>query len=200
MDVHVTGYYFFDSQKTYHIGDELGSFLDAGKPPVCVSFGSMVNRDAERIDKIVREALIRTNNRGVVLSGWGGVRDRTSENILYLDSIPHDWLLPRCSMVIHHGGAGTTSAGLRAGIPNIVLPFTADQPFWGRRVHAIGAGPRPILVNRLSTEGLMRAIVEADDEFVHKRAQVVGRIIRSEDGVGNAISLIEAHRNNFVKF
>lgn len=199
-NVHVNGYYFFDLNTSYRPPEDLERFLDAGRPPVCVSFGSMVNRDAERIDKLVREALARTNNRGIILSGWGSVRDRTTDNILYLEAVPHDWLLPRCSMVIHHGGAGTTSAGMRAGIPNVVVPFTADQPFWGRRVHAIGAGPGPILVNRLTMEGLARAIVEAQEEAVRKRAQFLGQKIRSEVGVGNAISLIEYHLENFEKF
>jgi sterol 3beta-glucosyltransferase len=199
-NVHTTGYYFFDTDEAYQAPAELQSFLEAAKPPVCVSFGSMVNRNAERIDRVVREALTQTNNRGIVLSGWGGIKDRASENMLYLDAVPHDWLLPRCRMVIHHGGAGTTSAGLRAGIPNIVVPFTADQPFWGRRIHAIGAGPRPVPVNRLTTERLMQAIVEAEGEAVRRRAQVLGRRVRSEEGVNNAVSLIEAHLENFWKF
>lgn len=196
-NVHVTGYYFFDSDENYQAPAELQSFLASGKPPICVSFGSMVNRDAERIDRIVREALIQTNNRGIVLSGWGGIKDRASENMLYLDAVPHDWLLPRCKMVIHHGGAGTTSAGLRAGIPNIVVPFTADQPFWGRRVHTIGAGPNPILVKHLSVEGLVRSIAEAGMNAFRERAQGIGQKVRGEDGVGNAAKLIEMYSNNF---
>ncbi|WP_345299205.1 nucleotide disphospho-sugar-binding domain-containing protein [Candidatus Villigracilis affinis] len=123
--VHVTGYLFL-KEKSYQPPDELSAFLDSGDAPVCISFGSMVNRKAERIDQIVREALKQMNNRGIILSGLGSVKNRSSKDLLYLESAPHDWLLPRCKMVIHHGGAGTTSAGLRAGIPNIVVPFTAD--------------------------------------------------------------------------
>ncbi|HXD09174.1 MAG TPA: glycosyltransferase [Anaerolineales bacterium] len=192
-NVHVTGYYFSDMDNTYQPSAELQSFLDAGKPPICISFGSMVNRDAERIDQIIRAALKQTNNRGVILSGWGKVKNRSSNDILYLDAAPHDWLLPRCNMTIHHGGAGTTSAGLRAGLPNIVVPFTADQPFWGNRVHAIGAGPKPILVKKLSAEQLTQAIVQAEADAVRKRAQAVGQEIRSEDGVAKAVALIESH-------
>ena len=127
--VHVTGYLFL-KEKSYRPLDELSAFLDSGDVPVCISFGSMVNRKAERIDQVVREALKQMNNRGIILSGWGSVKSRSSKDLLYLESAPHDWLLPLCKMVIHHGGAGTTSAGLHAGIPNIVVPFTADQPFW----------------------------------------------------------------------
>ncbi len=191
-NVHVTGYFFFDGNTSYQPPEELQNFLDAGEPPVCISFGSMVNRDAEKIDRIVREALKQTNQRGIILSGWGSVKYPSSKDLLYLDAASHDWLLPRCGMIIHHGGAGTTSAGLRAGIPNIVVPFTADQPFWGQRVQAVGAGPMPLLVKKLSVEKLMGAIAEAEGNAVRKRAQVVGRMIRGEDGVGQAVALIES--------
>ena len=191
--VHVTGYYFFPINNSYQPSIELDSFLKAGKPPVCVTFGSMVNRDAEQIDQVVREALRRTNNRGIILSGWGGVEHQRSNDLYYVESVPHDWLLPHCKIVIHHGGAGTASAGLRAGIPNIIVPFTADQPFWGNRVHAIGVGPRSILVKNLSVKNLVQAIAEAESNVIRERAQVIGQEIRSEDGVKDAIKLIEAY-------
>jgi len=199
-NVHVTGYYFFDHVKDYQPSAELQSFLKEGKPPTCISFGSMVNRDVERIDHIVRDALARTDNRGVILSGWSDVKNDSSSDVLYLDSVPHDWLLPQCKIIIHHGGAGTTSAGLRAGIPNVVVPFTADQPFWGRQVQKIGASPKPIYVNKLSVENLTQAIVEADDEVVRRRAQAIGQSLRSENGVQYAARLIETHISEFKKF
>ncbi len=190
---HVTGYFFFPLDESYFPPSELDSFLKSGQPPVCISFGSMVNKNAERINKIVVEVLRKTNNRGIILSGWGGVMEQSSNDLLYLESAPHDWLLPRCKMIIHHGGAGTTSAGLRAGIPNIVVPFTADQPFWGNRVHAMGVGPKPILVKNISVDKLMCAIAEAESNVIRDRAQVVGQNIRSEDGIKNAIKLIELY-------
>jgi sterol 3beta-glucosyltransferase len=191
--VHTTGYYFFPLDEVFQPPIELDSFLQSGKPPVCISFGSMVNKDAEMINTIVCEALKQTDNRGIILSGWGGVKKRSSNDVMYLESAPHDWLLPRCKMIIHHGGAGTTSAGLRAGIPHVVVPFMADQPFWGNRVHAIGAGPKPILVKRLSVERLVNAIHEAESNAVRERAQVIGQKIRSEDGVENVVQLIESY-------
>jgi len=195
--VHVTGYFFFPPDDFYLPSSELESFLKVGKPPICISFGSMVNKDAKRIDKIVRESLKQTNNRGIILSGWGVIKSESSSDLLYLESVPHDWLLPKCKMIIHHGGAGTTSASLRAGIPNVVAPFTADQPFWGRRVHTIGVGPKPILVKNLSVEKLVQAIAEAESNVIRERAQVIGQEIRSEDGVQNAIKLIEAYTLDF---
>jgi UDP:flavonoid glycosyltransferase YjiC (YdhE family) len=157
----------------------------------------MVNRDRVRIDRIIGDALKQTNNRGIILSGWSGVTNHSSDDTLYLEAAPHDWLFPRCKMVIHHGGAGTTSAGLRAGIPNIVVPFTADQPFWGRRVQAIGAGPKPILVKTLSVEKLTQAIARAESEAVRQRARAIGEQIRCEDGIGTAMKLIEKYSNDF---
>lgn len=189
----MTGYFFSDETESYQPPNELQSFLDAGEKPVCVSFGSMVNRDAKRIDEVVRESLKRTHQRGIILSGWGGAVRSSSTDLLYLESAPHDWLLPRCKLVIHHGGAGTTSAGLRAGIPNIVVPFTADQPFWGRRVHAVGAGPKPILVKNLTVERLTMAIADAATKAAGERAQSARRKIRSENGVSRAVELIESH-------
>lgn len=198
-NIHVTGYYFF-GHVDYQPPVALQSFLEEGDLPVCISFGSMMNRDVERIDHVVRDALERTGNRGIILSGWGEVKNASTADVLYLDAVPHDWLLPRCKTIIHHGGAGTTSAGLRAGIPNIVVPFTADQPFWGRRVYAVGAGPKPILVRKLSVENLMQVVVEADGDSVRKRAQEIGQRIRSEDGVRRAVDLIETHFSDFKKF
>jgi UDP:flavonoid glycosyltransferase YjiC (YdhE family) len=195
--VHVTGYFFHSPDHSYQPPAQAESFLKSGKPPVCITFGSMVNRDAERIDRVVRESLRQTDNRGIILSGWSGIGNRSSRDVLYLEATPHDWLLPRCKMVVHHGGAGTTSAGLRAGIPNVVVPFTADQPFWGKRVQAIGAGPEPILVKNLSAGKLTRAMAEAESDALRERAQAIGQEIRSEDGVSSAVNLIEKFANDF---
>jgi sterol 3beta-glucosyltransferase len=196
-NVHVTGWYFMDPGREYSPPPKLRTFLDAGAPPVCVSFGSMVNRDAGKIDRIVRESLRQTDNRGIILSGWSQVKNSSSDQLLYMEAAPHDRLLPRCKVIVHHGGAGTTSAGLRAGIPNIVVPFMADQPFWGRRVHAIGAGPRPIPVKKLSTGKLTQAILEADSDACRARARAIGQRIRSEDGIDEAVKRIEDYAYEF---
>lgn len=195
--VHVTGYYYFPYNNSYTPPNELDEFLKLGKRPICVSFGSMVNKDAQKIDEIIRKALSQTGNRGIILSGWGSAGLESSSDFLYLESSPHDWLLPKCKMLIHHGGAGTTSAALRAGIPQVVLPFMADQPFWGSRVHAIGVAPKPIRVNLLSVEKMASAILKAESRAFLERTQAVGQIIRGEDGVGNAAQLIESYAREF---
>jgi UDP:flavonoid glycosyltransferase YjiC (YdhE family) len=108
--------------------------------------------------------------------------------------VPHDWLFPRTAAVVHHGGAGTTAAGLRAGVPSVVVPFMSDQPFWGRRVFALGAGPEPIPRKQLTAEKLARAISAAvTDPVIRRRAANVGRLIRAEDGVARAADLIDRY-------
>jgi UDP:flavonoid glycosyltransferase YjiC (YdhE family) len=164
-------------------------------------FGSMIHRDAERIYRVVLDAMEKTQSRAVFLSGWSAetrsgaieMLSERPENIFVTEAVPHDWLFPRCKAVIHHGGAGTTAAGLRAGIPNIVIPFAADQPFWGARVQAIGAGPQPIPVGKLTAERLIAALVEAEREDIRKGAQAAGRAIQAEDGVGETVKFIEGY-------
>lgn len=193
---HVTGY-FFANHRPYRPPAELLSFLKVGPPPVCVSFGSMVNRQQARINEIVEEAIRQTKNRAIQLTGWGQSPRTASSDFLYLEAAPHEWLLPHCKLLIHHGGAGTTAAGLRAGIPSIVIPFLGDQPFWGRRIYAIGAGPGPLFAKRLTVEKLTQAIRQAESEPVRRRAHRIGQQIESEDGAGRALEWIEVYSNHF---
>jgi UDP:flavonoid glycosyltransferase YjiC (YdhE family) len=190
--VHVTGYWPLDGVSGYQPPPRLEDFLSSGDAPVCVSFGSMINRDSERIYQAVYAALAATRQRAVILSGWGGLQEaRQSDDILVLEAVPHDWLLMRCKAILHHGGSGTTAAGLRAGIPSIIIPFIADQPFWGRCVANLGAGPAPIDVKKLTVDGLVRALTEAESPKIRKRAQEIGFTLQAEDGPGIAIDLIE---------
>jgi sterol 3beta-glucosyltransferase len=201
LHVHIPGYLLLESPDFYQPPVALADFLSSGKPPVCVSFGSMIHRDAERIYRVSLDALHRTGNRVIVLSGWSDLSlsaaikllPERSTDILAMEAVPHDWLLPRCKAVVHHGGAGTTAAGLHSGIPNIVVSFAADQPFWGARVHAIGAGPQPIPVKKLTVKKLIAALVDADGDAIRNGAQAAGRKIRAEDGVGTAVKFIEEH-------
>jgi len=110
---------------------------------------------------------------------------------MVMKDIPHEWLLPRCKAPIHHGGACTTAAALHSGIPNITITFAADQPFWGARVQAIGAGPCPIPVRKLTVEKLIEALVETEGEAVRNDAQATGRKIRAENGIATAVKVIE---------
>ena len=190
--IHIPGYFFLDTPNTFQPPAALVDFLSNSEPPICVTFGSMIHCHADRIYRTILDAISQTENRGVILTGWGGLRELALPgNIFVTESVPHDWLFSQCKAVIHHGGAGTTAAGLRVGVPNIVVPFAADQPFWGARVRAIGAGPKATHVKKLTAEKLITALTEAGGKNIRNGAQATGRMIRAEDGVGQTVELIE---------
>ncbi len=189
----ITGYWFLDDTSGWQPPAGLVDFLKAGEPPVYVGFGSMTNRDPEEATALVLEALESAGRRGVLLRGWGGLSEsELQNNIFKLDHAPHEWLFPRMAAVVHHGGAGTTAASLRAGVPTIIIPFFADQPFWGRRVYELGVGPRPLLRKQLSAGCLADAIREAvNDAEMQRRAVNIGKVIRAEDGVAHAVEAFQ---------
>jgi sterol 3beta-glucosyltransferase len=191
--VQVTGYWFLDGGDSWQPNPALVEFLKAGPPPVYVGFGSMSGTNAAERGRIVTQALINSGQRGLLASGWGGLKaSELPATIHMLDQAPHDWLFPQVSAVVHHGGAGTTAAGLRAGKPSLIVPFIADQPFWGAVVHQIGAGPQPIAQNKLTVENLTQALREmADSSAMRQRAEAVGTQIRAEDGIARAIQVLE---------
>lgn len=192
---HVTGYWFLDALEDWEPPERLRAFLDAGPPPVYVGFGSMVTRDPEEATGRVIEALRRTGQRGILLTGSGAfVKGGLPDEVLPIQSSPHDWLFPRMAAVVHHGGAGTTAAGLRSGVPSIVVPFFADQPHWARTVHDLGVGPMPIPHKRLTADRLAAAIEAAlTDTTMRGEAAALGERIRAEHGVARAVEIIRRH-------
>ena len=190
--IHVTGFWFSDPPPGWTPPSDLVSFLESGPPPVYVGFGSMPSGSAEDTLKLILKALELSHQRGVLLSGWAGIGEdrKLPEYAFGVESVPHSWLFPRMSAVVHHGGAGTTGAGLRAGVPSIVTPFVADQPNWARRIEALGVGTRAIPFRELTAELLADAIRQAtSDTAMRQRATALGEQIRHEDGVGTTVDL-----------
>jgi sterol 3beta-glucosyltransferase len=187
----VTGYWFLDDE-AWVMPPSLRGFLEAGPPPVYVGFGSIPSMDPVRTTSMVMEALATAGQRGILASGWGGLTAAPlAEHVYMLDAAPHDRLFPHVAAVVHHGGAGTTAAGLRTGKATVICPFFGDQPFWGRRVAALGVGPAPIAVRYLTAATLSEAIRRAvTDSDMQRRAAELGAMIREEDGVGRAVELI----------
>jgi sterol 3beta-glucosyltransferase len=196
--IHVTGYWFLDPPAGWEPPVDLMNFLQSGPPPIYIGFGSIPNSKPEETADLVLQALARTGQRGVLSSGWGGMKkENLPETVFMIGSIPHSWLFPRMAAVVHHGGAGTTSAGLWAGIPAIVTPFFGDQPFWGARVYALGVGPRPIPRKRLTLDRLVEAIRYAvSDKVMQQKAARLGEAIRAEDGVARAVAALEQKWND----
>lgn len=164
---------------------DLAAFLAAGPPPVYIGFGSIVVDDPDHLTKVIFDAVAETGVRALVSKGWGGLGADSvgiPEGVFMLGNVPHDWLFKNVSAVCHHGGAGTTAAGIQAGKPTIVVPFFGDQPFWGSMVARAGAGPDPIPYKKLTAEGLAEAIKIALKPETQAKAQLLGQRIREEKG------------------
>lgn len=201
-NLHVTGYWHLSTEDDWAPPSDLRQFIEAGDPPVYVGFGSMKGGGEEELTRLIARALSLAGHRGILLSGWGGLGQTEQgarlpglpDDILVVDEVPHQWLFPRVAAAVHHGGAGTTAASLRAGTPTVVVPFFADQTFWGARVAGLGVGPRPISRRKLTVSNLAEAIRYATtDRDVVNRARLLGQAIRGEDGVANAVEYIDQY-------
>jgi sterol 3beta-glucosyltransferase len=190
---HVTGYWFAPDDASWTPPVELEAFLARGEPSIYVGFGSMgFGKDAAARGRLILDALDCAGVRAVVATGWGGLSVSSSDRILVIERAPHAWLFPRVSAVVHHGGSGTTAAGLRAGRPTLICPFLGDQPFWGSRVNELGAGPKPLRLKGARADelaGRVSALV-GDDEF-SAAATHVAEGIRGDDGPGAAVGTLE---------
>lgn len=196
----VTGYWFLDEAEPWNPPRALTEFLSKGEPPVYFGFGSIFGRDPKRVTQIILEAVRRTGVRAVIARGWGGLEPTDtaqSESVMFIEAAPHSWLFPQVSAVVHHGGCGTTAAGLLAGKPNIICPFFGDQPLWGRQVERLGVGPSPIPQKRLTVESICHAIdTVMNDSTMRENAAALGRRLREENGTSNAVAFITQWMND----
>lgn len=193
--VKISGYWFLDEPENWQPPVDLTAFLNTGTPPVYIGFGSMVDKEPERITKIAIEALRLSGQRGILSTGWNGLGcEKLPDTVIKVDSIPHSWLFKRMAAIVHHGGAGTTAAALRSGIPQIVTPFFCDQPFWGKRIFELGVGPKAVPYSRLTPEKLAVLINSAvNDNEIRTRAKLLGKKIDSESGVQKAVNIIQGY-------
>ena len=192
-----TGYWFLPQPKidasNWTPSKALVEFLSSDPKPIYIGFGSMAGTDAQSTTETIIAAIEEAGVRAVLATGWGGLTKTTlPPSIHMLETAPHDWLFPHVSAVVHHGGAGTTATGLKHGCPTIICPFALDQPFWGRLVHELGAGPKPIPQNHLTASNLADAITQATtDPNILEVAQRIETAINAENGIQNAITQIE---------
>lgn len=192
-NAHVTGAWPLASEPGWVPPAGLTEFLAAGPPPVYIGFGSL--KDPARFRQTLRvlvRALALAGQRAIIALGWNHLDadEPLPATVYLLGSAPHAWLFARVAAVVHHGGAGTTWAGLAAGRPTVVIPHTADQPAWGRRVFELGAGPRPIPKKQLTAEKLAKAITQALAPAVVAQAARLGTRLRTEDGVAHAVRVV----------
>ncbi|KAB2602079.1 sterol 3-beta-glucosyltransferase UGT80A2-like [Pyrus ussuriensis x Pyrus communis] len=193
--IDVVGFCFLDLASNYEPPEALVKWLEAGDKPIYIGFGSLPVQEPQKMTQIIVEALEKTGQRGIINKGWGGLGDlaEPKDFIYLLDNCPHDWLFLQCKAVVHHGGAGTTAAGLKAACPTTIVPFFGDQPFWGERVHARGVGPAPIAVDQFSLPKLVDAINFMLDPKVKERAVELAKDMENEDGVTGAVKAFFKH-------
>lgn len=188
---HLTGYWMLADSPAQTPPQQAVDFIQSGPSPITIAFGSTRTRNLEDIKEKLLQALIHSGQRGILIADDSGPAI-SSPDLLQLEYAPYEWLFKQSAAVIHHGGAGTTAKGLLAGVPNILLPFTSDQPFWGRQVYTLGAGPKPIPARNLTVKKLIDAIRQSlTDQSLGIKAQELGRQLEQEDGCSRAVQIIE---------
>jgi len=188
-NVAVTGVWQLPAGEGWTPPPALLDFLDAGPAPVYIGFGSMAGIDqATLLDAV---AAVARERRVLFHPGWSGIDPaRVPPGVFVLDDTPHDWLFARTALVVHHGGAGTSHAAARAGVPSVVVPFAGDQFFWARRLAARGIATA-CPAARLDGGRLARAVAAASDGALRDAARRVGEAMRAEDGVRAAVDLLQ---------
>lgn len=187
----VVGYWWPARPHGWEPPADLVDFLDAGPSPVFVGFGSLGSGRGEDLVDTALAALRKVGARGVVQAG-GADHPVADDDVVTIGDVPYDWLMPRLAAVVHHGGAGTAAAGLRAGLPAVAIPLAVDTPFWATRLAALGVSPGVLRHKDVSVDALASALEQALTNPSHRqRARAVARSMEAEDGAGRAVELIE---------
>jgi len=189
------GYWFTEPDQDYVPPDKLKTFLDDGAPPIYIGFGSMPSQDPKRLTETILQSLERVNCRAILATGWGGLTakhlpDSLRARVYVMEKAPHSWLFPKCAAVVHHGGAGTTHEALRWGKPSLIIPVFGDQPFWGKRVAAFGAGPAPIKPKHLTAETLATALTQLTQAAYQRKAEEISGKMTEELGARGTAQLL----------
>ncbi|THB76418.1 MAG: glycosyltransferase [Desulfobacteraceae bacterium] len=192
--VHTTGYWFLEEKENWQPDPGFLEFINSGEKPVYIGFGSMTTKDPERLTKEIIQGVQDAGLRAILSTGWGGLkRISLPEGIFLIENAPHDGLFNYVSAVVHHGGAGTTAAGLRAGLPTFICPAAFDQPYWGRLIHALGIGPKPLSIKKLNAKAFSKGLADLTrNESYRSAAKKIGKRIADENGASRAVDLIES--------
>ncbi|CEJ79832.1 hypothetical protein VHEMI00049 [[Torrubiella] hemipterigena] len=190
--IDITGFSFLELANSYTPPADLTAFLEKGPAPIYIGFGSIVVDDPEALTKLLFEAVKKAGVRAIISKGWSKVGgDDVPEDVYLIGNCPHDWLFQRVSAVVHHGGAGTTAAGIAAGRPTVVVPFFGDQPFWGQMVARAGAGPEPVPFTAMTADSLAESIAFALKPEVQEGAKEMAERIGQEDGAKDTARIFQ---------
>lgn len=196
-DAEVTGYWLLPPEP--ELPADVEQFLADGQAPLFAGFGSMSGLDPQTRTRAVVEAAALTGNRLVLATGWGGLDAETARaaaaehdvDLLVAGDVDYQRLFPRMAAIVHHGGAGTTGTAFAAGRPQVVCPFVADQPFWGRVAHARGVAPEPLSQAKLAGPVLAARIADACAPESRSAAARLGDRVARDRGLDRAVELIE---------
>ena len=198
-NIQTVGSLTIENESNFTPAKELVDFIKAGEAPIFIGFGSMkdINSFTQTFN-ILSEAVSKTKQRAVIGLGWtkNSFSGVIPENLFLIENIPFTWLFPQMKLVVHHGGAGTTAAGLIAGKPTIIIPHIADQPAWGLRIYELGVGSRPITKKNLSSDKLSKAILFALQPKITEAANQLGQSMRKENGNRKAVEIINKYMND----
>ena len=194
-----TGAWFLE-ESDYEMPPVLQKFLDQGSPPIIISFGSMGGSKNIETTSILVEAVQRAGQRAIIQAGWGNLgMESPPENICFVGYVPHNFLFRQGCCVIHHGGAGTTAAACRAGVPSITVPHLADQPYWGCTLRKIDVAPKPLYRQHMTPKRLAKRINQViSSQSMAEEAKALMEKIEMEDGLTTAVRLIEAFSQKFA--
>ncbi len=196
-DTHrLAGFWFLDPPLAWRPPSDLEQFLVSGEVPFYIGFGSTGLRRKQAAIAVITQALNQISVRAVIDLPRADFPDSfDTRAVFFARNTPHSWLFARCAGAVHHGGAGTTAAALRAGIPSLVVPLAADQFFWANRVYSLGAGPQPILQRSLDGSKLAAGLEQlVGDPSLADQARHLGALIHDESGARQAAALI----NNYL--
>merc|ERR1711972_1297570 len=184
----------------------LGRLGRASTPLVYIGWGSMVSGSREFMACLAVRSLMIVKARGVILSGWveldssllegqtdsAAMKEFCEENVLFVASAPHEWIFPQCAAIVHHGGAGTLVTSMRSGVPTIVTPVALDQFANGSLAEDNGVGFKTCQLSKVTPSILASALSRCmtDTEIIQK-AKAMGEKLRAENGVANAVKLLE---------
>lgn len=188
--VFLSGFFFLDISED-KLDKELENFLESGTKPIVISFSSMPLKNPQLFKEKLITALKETDNRAVILTGTSGMTFDKEENIFSVEKAPHRLIFARSKGIIHHGGVGTMSEALLSGAPQLIMPFTVDQPFWAHKLYSKGYAIRPLKEKNLETSDLVKALKEMESKKYIRNAEEIKKIIESEKGLANSVEYIE---------
>ena len=195
-NIHTTGSWVVPPDPNYVPPPDLLHFIESGEPPIYIGFGSMKDRQAfGDTFELIKTAMTQTAERAVIGLGWNQLEYGAPipDTLFLVENVPHTWLFPKMKMVVHHGGAGTTAAGLTAGKPTLIIPHNADQPAWGQRVYELGVGAKPIKKAQLTVTNLAAALQYALQPHIVANAAQLGQQLQAENGVAQAVQVIDQY-------